>query len=76
MDVIFVPGAKLVVNDGNTAPDVGVRFRVHRFGEHVKSLEFSKLVGFPCGKVSKGELGWVQIDIHRVPNVDGFHGRL
>ena len=65
-----------MVDDGYTAPDVGVRIRVHGFGEHVKSLEFPKLVGFPCGKVSKGELGWVRIDIHRVPNVDGFHGRL
>ena len=76
MDVVFVVGAKFVVDDGNTAANVGVRIRIHRFGEHVKSLEFLKLVGFPCGKVSKGELGWVRVDIHRVPNVSWFYGRL
>ena len=76
MDVVLVSGAKLVVDDSNAMPDVGVQIRIHGFGEHIKSLEFSKLVGCPCVEASKGELSWVRIDIDGVSDISWFHGRL
>ena len=75
MDVFLVVGAKLVVGDHNTVPNMGVRVRIHRFGEHVKSLQLVELVGFPNGQISKSELGWVRIYVYRVPNISWFDWR-
>ena len=65
-----------MINDSNAMPDVGVWIRIHRFSEHIKSLKFLELVGFPCIEASKCELSRVQIDIDGVANISWFHGRL